>query len=55
MALLAGTPLAAARAQVDSAVDLVVAVDRDGPHRRVTEVVRVAAGDTRVLAPAWRA
>jgi pilus assembly protein CpaF len=55
MALLSGTPLAAARAQVDSAVDLVVAVDRDGPHRRVTEVVRVAAGDTRVLAPAWRA
>ncbi|MFA9432387.1 CpaF family protein [Egicoccus sp. AB-alg2] len=45
MALLAGVPLAAARAQVAAALDLVVALERgrDG-RRRVTEVVEVVAG-----------
>jgi pilus assembly protein CpaF len=41
MALLSGTPLAAARAQVDTAVDVVVMVGREGHRRRVTEVVAV--------------
>lgn len=55
MALLTGTPLAAARAQVDTAVDVVVAVDRDTRRRHVTEVVAVdrdAAG-TRRLSRLW--
>ncbi|GGI07698.1 CpaF family protein [Egicoccus halophilus] len=45
MALLAGIPLSAARAQVAAALDLVVALDR-GPdgRRRVAEVVEVVAG-----------
>jgi len=55
MALLSGTPLAAARAQIDSAVDLVVAVDRDGRQRCVTEVVSVTGGADRTLTPLWRA
>lgn len=43
MALLAGVPLAAARAQVAAALDLVVALDRDQHGlRRVVEVVEVA-------------
>jgi pilus assembly protein CpaF len=45
MALLAGVPLDAARAQVAAAVDLVVALDRDrGGRRRVAEVVAVQLG-----------
>jgi pilus assembly protein CpaF len=45
MALLAGVPLDAARAQVAAAVDLVVAMDRapDG-RRRVRNVVAVELG-----------
>ncbi len=56
MALLSGTPLAAARAQVDTAVDVVVAVGRRGHQRRVTEVVAVErdAGGARQLADVWR-
>jgi len=47
MALLAGIPLAAARAQVGAALDLIVAMDRDRDgRRRVTEVVEVALTDT---------
>ena len=43
MALLAGVPLAAARAQVAAALDLIVALDRDPDGlRRVVEVVEVA-------------
>ncbi|MEX2324932.1 MAG: ATPase, T2SS/T4P/T4SS family [Nitriliruptoraceae bacterium] len=42
MALLAGVPLAAARAQMAAAIDLVVAMDRDGAGQRVvTEIARV--------------
>jgi pilus assembly protein CpaF len=42
MALLAGVPLAAARAQVAAALDLVVALGRDGAGRRqVREIVEV--------------
>lgn len=52
MALLAGTPLAAAEAQVDAAVDLVVHVDRVGARRRVTAVVEVV-GRPRRLLPRW--
>jgi pilus assembly protein CpaF len=45
MALLAGVPLPAARAQVAAAVDLVVALDRDlDGRRRVTGVVEVVLG-----------
>jgi pilus assembly protein CpaF len=45
MALLAGIPLAAARAQVAAAVDLVVAMDRDVEgRRRVAGVVEVVLG-----------
>jgi pilus assembly protein CpaF len=45
MALLAGVPLAAARAQVAAAVDLVVALDRDPDgRRRVRSLVEVALG-----------
>jgi pilus assembly protein CpaF len=45
MALLAGIPLAAARAQVAAAIDLVVALDRDpAGRRRVREVVEVELG-----------
>jgi pilus assembly protein CpaF len=45
MALLAGVPLPAARAQVAAALDLVVALDRDrGGRRRVASVVRVDLG-----------
>jgi pilus assembly protein CpaF len=45
MALLAGVPLDAARAQVAAAVDLVVALDRDREgRRRVAEVVTVHLG-----------
>jgi pilus assembly protein CpaF len=45
MALLAGVPLAAARAQVAAALDLVISLDRgsDG-RRRVHEVVEVVLG-----------
>jgi pilus assembly protein CpaF len=45
MALLAGVPLDAARAQVAAAVDLVVALDRDRDGRRqVSAIVEVALG-----------
>jgi pilus assembly protein CpaF len=45
MALLAGVPLPAARAQVAAAVDLVVALDRDlDGRRRVHAVVEVVLG-----------
>jgi pilus assembly protein CpaF len=45
MALLAGVPLSAARAQVAAAVDLVVALDRDlDGRRRVRGVVEVVLG-----------
>ena len=56
MALLSGTPLEAARAQVDTAVDVVVAVGRQDHRRRVTEVVvveRDVSGD-RHLVDVWR-
>jgi len=39
MALLAGIPLAAVQAQLDAAVDVVVAMDRTGRDRRVAQVV----------------
>ncbi len=45
MALLAGVPLAAARAQVATAIDRVVALDRDGRGcRRVSGILAVGAG-----------
>ena len=44
MALMAGVPLPAVRAQLGAAIDLVVAMDRVGPQRRVVEVVEVVAG-----------
>lgn len=45
MALLAGVPLAAARAQVAAALDLVVALDRDRRgRRRVAAITRVDLG-----------
>ncbi len=45
MALLAGVPLAAARAQVASAMDVLVALDRDaGGARRLSEIVAVVPG-----------
>jgi pilus assembly protein CpaF len=46
MALLAGVPLDAARAQVAAALDLVVALDRapEGGHRRVRQVLAVDLG-----------
>lgn len=47
MALLAGIPLAAARAQLASALDLVVALDRDpGGRRRVASVAKVVGTPT---------
>ena len=57
MALLSGTPLEAARAQVETAVDVIVAVGRDGHRRVVTEVVTVErdAEGRRRLHHAWRA
>lgn len=54
MALLAGLPLAAARAQVDAAIDVVVALRRDGGRRRVESVVEVEAADgVRTLQRVW--
>ncbi|MFN2556203.1 MAG: CpaF family protein [Nitriliruptorales bacterium] len=45
MALLAGVPVAAARAQLATAVDLVVGLERKGDHgRRLAELVMVQAG-----------
>ena len=45
MALLAGIPLAAARAQVAAAIDLIVALERDGQgRRRVAALVEVVFG-----------
>lgn len=45
MALLAGVPVAAARAQLATAVDLVVGLERDGNRsRRLAELVVVEAG-----------
>ncbi len=45
MALLAGVPVAAARAQLATAVDLVVGLERDGNGaRRLAELVVVEAG-----------
>ncbi|MBY5161788.1 CpaF family protein [Salsipaludibacter albus] len=56
MALQAGLPLAAARAQVDAAVDVVVSLVRDGRRRRVDRVVAVTTNDgVRVLDERWRA
>lgn len=55
MALLAGLPLAAARAQVDAAIDVVVALRREGGRRQVVEVVEVGVDDNRrVLEHLWR-
>lgn len=56
MALLSGTPLAAARAQVDTAVDVLVGIDRDARQRRVTDVLAVEVDATghRHLHPVWR-
>jgi pilus assembly protein CpaF len=55
MALLAGVPLAAAQAQVAAALDLVVALDRDGDgRRRVHAIVEVALGrDGAVAREGW--
>jgi pilus assembly protein CpaF len=55
MALLAGVPLAAAQAQVAAALDLVVALDRDGGgRRRVQAIVEVALGrDGAVARERW--
>ena len=54
MALLAGLPLAAARAQVDAAIDVVVALRRDDGRRRVESVVAVGASDgARTLECLW--
>jgi len=45
MALLAGIPLAAARAQVAAALDVVVAMERDAAGaRQVTAIVDVELG-----------
>lgn len=52
MALLAGTPLAAARAQVDAAVEVVVHVDRRGADRFVTQVDEVV-GSPRTTRTLW--
>ena len=55
MALLAGVPMSAARAQVAAALDLIVALER-GPdgRRRVAEVVEVALGkDASVTETVW--
>lgn len=56
MALLAGLPLAAVRAQLASAIDLVVAMGRDADGRRVvTEVAEVrSAGPTPAATTLWR-
>lgn len=53
MALLAGVPVSAARAQLATAIDLVVALERDGAGtRQVTEIVEVGAGpSTRTVWP----
>jgi pilus assembly protein CpaF len=55
MALLAGVPLAAARAQVAAALDLVVALDRDSAGgRRVRTIVEVVLGrDGAVAKERW--
>lgn len=44
MALLAGVPLPAARAQIATALDLIVSIDRSRDGRRLAEIVRVAVG-----------
>ena len=45
MALLAGVPLEAAQAQVAAALDLVVALDRDGDGgRRVRTIIELVLG-----------
>jgi pilus assembly protein CpaF len=56
MALLAGVPLSAARAQVAAALDLIVALDRDRSGRRyVREVVEVVLGpDGATHREVWR-
>jgi pilus assembly protein CpaF len=55
MALLAGVPLAAARAQVAAALDLVVALDRDRRgRRRVAAITRVDLGpDGAIPSEVW--
>ena len=55
LALLAesGLPLAAVRAQLDSALDLVVHLDRTGGERRVAAVAAVVGGRARVQEIAW--
>ncbi|HEX9766602.1 MAG TPA: ATPase, T2SS/T4P/T4SS family [Nitriliruptorales bacterium] len=52
MALLAGIPLEAARAQIASAVDLVVALERSGNTRRVVELATVTGGPKGLTATA---
>lgn len=52
MALLAGVPVSAAEAQVASAVDVVVAMAREGRGRRVTEVL-ARAGDATASERLW--
>lgn len=52
MALLAGTPLAAATAQLDAAVDVVVHLDRPGGRRRVARIAEVQ-GPPRALVTRW--
>lgn len=56
MALRAGMPLAAATAQMGSALDLIVALDRGpGGQRGVVEVAEISPGATRPVAtPLWR-
>ena len=55
LALLAesGLPLAAVRAQLDSALDLVVHLDRAGGERRVASVAAVTGGRPRVQEIVW--
>jgi pilus assembly protein CpaF len=51
-------PLAAVRAQISAGIDLIIHVERDGGHRRVTEIaeVRAARGGTIGISPLvqWR-
>jgi pilus assembly protein CpaF len=51
MALQSGIPLGAAEAQVDAALDVVVALGRRGPQRVVEEVLEVGAGGDARLWP----
>lgn len=53
MALQAGLPEAAAAAQVATAVDVVVAMARDGPRRRVVEILEHAGAGAERAATLW--